>query len=179
MWIQDHLLKNSETFLLTDTHIHFTFGVQIQGIFTFDIANFYFNFVIWFRFRIHCQDAVRQGWFDFFILIFIAGNCITLGKKILTFSQFQRNSPTLAMERPTIPPWSTERRLLVICNHLFTMVFTMEMAMKAVAFSLVIGENCYFSDNWNRMDGTLVIVGLIDTLGRITIKMLLKSYITF
>ena len=83
------------------------------------------------------------------------------------------------MERPTIPPWSTERRLLVICNHLFTMVFTMEMAMKAVAFSLVIGENCYFSDNWNRMDGTLVIVGLIDTLGRITSKMLSKSNFTF
>ena len=119
------------------------------------------------RFRILCQDAVRQGWFDFFILIFIAGNCITLGEKS-KFSYF----PSLyiysasAMERPTIPPWSTERKLLVICNHLFTMVFSMEMAMKAVAFSLVIGENCYFSDNWNRMDGTLVIVGLIDTLGR-------------
>lgn len=70
------------------------------------------------------------------------------------------------MERPTIPPWSTERKLLIICNHLFTLVFTMEMAMKAVAFSLIIGENCYFSDNWNRMDGTLVIVGLIDTLGK-------------
>ena len=72
----------------------------------------------------------------------------------------------LAMERPTIPPWSTERKLLIICNHLFTLVFTLEMAMKAVAFSLIIGENCYFSDNWNRMDGTLVIVGLIDTLGK-------------
>ena len=73
------------------------------------------------------------------------------------------------MERPNIPPWSSERRLLTICNHLFTVVFTMEMAMKAVAFSLVIGENCYFSDNWHRMDGTLVIVGIIDTLGRIKI----------
>ena len=82
------------------------------------------------------------------------------------------------MERPTIPPWSTERKLLVICNHLFTMVFTMEMAMKAVAFSLVIGENCYFSDNWNRMDGTLVIVGLIDTLGRITF-MIFNTLIPF
>ena len=171
MWTQDHLLKKSEIFLITDTPIHFTFGVQIQGIITFDIENFYFQSIICFRLRILCQDAVRQGWFDFFILIFIAGNCITLGTS-LTFSQFIKNSPTLAMERPTIPPWSTERRLLVICNHLFTMVFTMEMAMKAVAFSLVIGENCYFSDNWNRMDGTLVIVGLIDTLGRIQIKML-------
>ena len=71
----------------------------------------------------------------------------------------------VAMERPTIPPWSTERLLLDICNHIFTVVFTIEMAMKAVAYSLIIGERCYFSDNWNRMDGTLVIVGIVDTLG--------------
>ena len=70
------------------------------------------------------------------------------------------------MERPTIPPWSTERLLLDICNHIFTVVFTIEMAMKAVAYSLIIGERCYFSDNWNRMDGTLVIVGIVDTLGK-------------
>lgn len=71
------------------------------------------------------------------------------------------------MERPTIPPWSTERKLLNFFNHIFTIVFTLEMAMKAVAFSLIIGEKCYFSDNWNRMDGTLVIVGIVDTLGKI------------
>ena len=70
------------------------------------------------------------------------------------------------MERPTIPPWSTERLILDICNHIFTVVFTIEMAMKAVAYSLIIGERCYFSDNWNRMDGTLVIVGIVDTLGK-------------
>ena len=70
------------------------------------------------------------------------------------------------MERPTIPPWSTERLLLDVCNHIFTVVFTIEMAMKAVAYSLIIGERCYFSDNWNRMDGTLVIVGIVDTLGK-------------
>ena len=44
-------------------------------------------------------------------------------------------------------------------------MFTIEMAMKAVAYSLIIGDRCYFSDNWNRMDGTLVIVGIVDTLG--------------
>ena len=71
------------------------------------------------------------------------------------------------MERPNIPPWSTERKLLTLLNHLFTVVFTLEMAMKAVGFSLVVGENCYFSDNWNRMDGTLVIMGIIDTIGKL------------
>jgi voltage-dependent calcium channel T type alpha-1G len=36
-----------------------------------------------------------QGWFDFLILVFISANCITL-----------------AMERPSIPPWSLERTIL-------------------------------------------------------------------
>ena len=118
------------------------------------------------RFRIICQDVTQEGSFDFFILIFIAGNCITLGK--LQKADFSKLTLTfsLAMERPTIPPWSTERLLLDICNHIFTVVFTIEMAMKAVAYSLIIGERCYFSDNWNRMDGTLVIVGIVDTLGK-------------
>ena len=70
------------------------------------------------------------------------------------------------MERKTIPPWSTERRLLDLCNSVFTLVFTVEMAMKAVGCSLFIGENCYFSDNWNRLDGSLVMVGLLDSLGK-------------
>ena len=36
------------------------------------------------------------------------------------------------------------------------------MAMKAVANGFVLGHNNYFSDNWNRLDGTLVIISLID-----------------
>ena len=100
------------------------------------------------KFRKQCQKISEEGWFDFIILVFIAGNCITL-----------------AMERPTIPPWSRERRLLDIFNHIFTIVFTLEMSMKAVGYCLFIGENSYFSNNWNRLDGSLVIVGVIDTLG--------------
>ena len=103
-----------------------------------------------------------QDWFDFIILTFIAANCITL-----------------AVERPTIPPWysnifqylviiewsrSTERRVLSTCNTVFTIVFTCEMMMKAVAHGFIIGNNNYFSDNWNRLDGTLVIISLIDAV---------------
>ena len=53
--------------------------------------------------------------FDFIVLIFIASNCITL-----------------AMERPNIPPWSLERQILDILNHIFTVVFTIEMALKVM-----------------------------------------------
>lgn len=57
---------------------------------------------------------------------------------------------------------STERQILSVCNTIFTCVFTIEMAMKAVANGFVLGHNNYFSDNWNRLDGTLVIISLID-----------------
>jgi len=97
------------------------------------------------RLRMFCQDLTSQGWFDFIILTFISANCITL-----------------AMERPNIPPWSTERYILGICNHIFTVVFAAEMVMKAIACGFIFGPDCYFSDNWNRMDGTLVIISLVD-----------------
>ena len=34
------------------------------------------------------------------------------------------------MERPNIPPWSNERKMLDVANNIFTFVFTVEMAMK-------------------------------------------------
>ena len=34
--------------------------------------------------------------------------------------------------------------------------------MKAIAHGFMFGKNNYFSDNWNRLDGTLVIISLVD-----------------
>ena len=71
------------------------------------------SILLLFRFRIWCCDLTSQGWFDFIILLFIACNCITL-----------------AMERPNIPPWSVERKVLDSLNHVFTVVFGIEMYLK-------------------------------------------------
>ena len=65
------------------------------------------------------------------------------------------------MERPNIPPWSLERKILNYLNHVFTIVFAIEMVLKAIANCYVFGETAYFKDNWNRMDGTLVIISLV------------------
>ena len=46
---------------------------------------------------------------------------------------------------------------------MFTLVFTIEMLMKSLAAGFVIGRGNYFSDNWNRLDGSLVIISLIDS----------------
>ncbi|XP_017482708.1 PREDICTED: voltage-dependent T-type calcium channel subunit alpha-1H-like [Rhagoletis zephyria] len=65
------------------------------------------------RFRELCVWFVNQKWFDNVVLLFIALNCITL-----------------AMERPNIPPTSTERYFLATANNVFTAVFTVEMLIK-------------------------------------------------
>lgn len=39
--------------------------------------------------------------------------------------------------------------------------------MKAVANGFIFGRNNYFSDNWNRLDGILVIISLVDSLVRV------------
>lgn len=99
------------------------------------------------RIRQACSWFVNLKWFDNLILFFIALNCITL-----------------AMERPNIPPASPERYFLATANNVFTVVFTIEMAVKVVSTGMFYGHDAYFTSGWNIMDGSLVIVSIIDLL---------------
>ncbi|XP_033168961.1 voltage-dependent T-type calcium channel subunit alpha-1G isoform X5 [Drosophila mauritiana] len=99
------------------------------------------------RFRQICTWFVNQKWFDNVVLLFIALNCITL-----------------AMERPNIPPSSTERLFLATANYVFTVVFTVEMFIKVVATGMFYGHDAYFTSGWNIMDGSLVTISIIDLL---------------
>ena len=65
------------------------------------------------RFRRIATYMVSKNYFDSTVLLFIGLNCITL-----------------AMERPNIPPDSTERAFLAACNNVFTVVFGLEMLIK-------------------------------------------------
>uniref|UniRef100_A0A8R1DKV8 Ion_trans domain-containing protein n=2 Tax=Caenorhabditis japonica TaxID=281687 RepID=A0A8R1DKV8_CAEJA len=95
--------------------------------------------------RIKCLQTTQKKWFDYTILFFIGINCITL-----------------AMERPSIPPDSFERKFLQISGYVFTVIFTGEMMMKVVANGCFIGHSAYFKDGWNILDGILVIISLIN-----------------
>ncbi|XP_035892745.1 voltage-dependent T-type calcium channel subunit alpha-1G isoform X4 [Anopheles stephensi] len=99
------------------------------------------------RFRQVCTWFVNQKWFDNVILLFIALNCITL-----------------AMERPNIPPNCTERYFLSTANYVFTVVFAVEMFIKVVSAGLFYGPDAYFTSGWNIMDGSLVIISIVDLL---------------
>ncbi|XP_078690548.1 voltage-dependent T-type calcium channel subunit alpha-1G-like isoform X9 [Branchiostoma floridae x Branchiostoma belcheri] len=99
------------------------------------------------RLRQLCQYLVNKKWFDHVILIFIFMNCITL-----------------AMERPKIDPDSSERMFLTIANHVFTVIFTLEMSVKVLALGFVFGEGAYLKSGWNVIDGFLVTISLADTV---------------
>lgn len=93
------------------------------------------------------------------------------------------------MERPNIPPDSTERMFLSTANYVFTGVFTVEMfvkvrrlppfvittdtdtdnsnnrlTLKVVAAGMFYGQDAYFTSGWNIMDGSLVTISIIDLL---------------
>lgn len=99
------------------------------------------------KLRIHCLRITQKKWFDYTILCFIGVNCITL-----------------AMERPSIPPTSTERLFLTVSGYIFTFIFTLEMTMKVIANGCCVGKGSYFKDGWNILDGILVIISLINLL---------------
>ncbi|XP_075973762.1 voltage-dependent T-type calcium channel subunit alpha-1G-like isoform X2 [Anticarsia gemmatalis] len=99
------------------------------------------------KMRRFCTWATTRGWFDNIVLLFIALNCITL-----------------AMERPNIPPDSKERAFLSSANYVFTVVFAVEMFIKVVASGMFYGPDAYFTSGWNIMDGSLVIISIIDLL---------------
>ncbi|XP_062529385.1 voltage-dependent T-type calcium channel subunit alpha-1G isoform X1 [Bombyx mori] len=99
------------------------------------------------KMRRFCVWIVTRSWFDNIVLLFIALNCITL-----------------AMERPNIPPDSKERQFLSSANYVFTAVFAIEMFIKVVASGMFYGHEAYFTSGWNIMDGSLVIISIIDLL---------------
>lgn len=99
------------------------------------------------RVRKWCTYLAHEKWFDYSILVFIGLNCITL-----------------AMERPNIPPNSTERMILTATNYIFTVVFAFEMLIKVIAKGLWYGSHAYFKTGWNIMDGSLVMISLVDVL---------------
>uniref|UniRef100_A0A0N5BQ40 Voltage-dependent T-type calcium channel subunit alpha n=1 Tax=Strongyloides papillosus TaxID=174720 RepID=A0A0N5BQ40_STREA len=99
------------------------------------------------KLRINCLRLTQKKWFDYTVLIFIGINCVTL-----------------AMERPSIPPDSLERKFLTITGYIFTIIFTLEMTLKVIANGCLFGKGAYFKDGWNILDGILVIISLVNII---------------
>ena len=96
----NHFYKKSESSMKSEAHTHFSSLVNIQGKVIKRRWKNPDNPMLISRTRRFCKSLTSQDWFDFIILTFIAANCITL-----------------AVERPTIPPWSETELVLTIEIH--------------------------------------------------------------
>lgn len=47
-------------------------------------------------------------------------------------------------------------------NYVFTVIFTLEMLIKVVSNGLLFGPMAYLRTGWNVMDGSLVVISIID-----------------
>ena len=72
------------------------------------------------------------------------------------------NCVTMAMDHPRIDPDSDIRLLLDLVDFIFTIIFTVEMAMRVIAFGLLKEEDGYLRSWWNRLDFAIVIISWVD-----------------
>lgn len=49
-------------------------------------------------------------------------------------------------------------------NYIFTVIFSLEMMTKVIACGLLFGPETYLHTGWNVMDGSLVIISIVDLL---------------
>ena len=48
-----------------------------------------------------------------------------------------------------------------VADNAFTVVYTVECAIKIIAFGFVLHKKSYLRDSWHILDFTIVVVGLI------------------
>jgi len=92
-----------------------------------------------------CIAISKHKIFDHFILLLIG-----------------LNSCTMALERRGIG--DGERKVLDIINYSFSGCFVLELLVKVVALGVYGKKNAYLADGWNRLDGLLVTLSLVDLI---------------
>ena len=99
------------------------------------------------RFRMLCIKIAESQTTDRFILLLIVANCITM-----------------AMDHPEVDPLSQAGVLLFTFDFIFTVVFTVEMGVRIVAFGFYQEDTAFLRGGWNRLDFAIVVVSWVDYL---------------
>ncbi|GMH71770.1 hypothetical protein TrST_g6815 [Triparma strigata] len=108
-------------------------------------------------FRLLCINIMTQPWFDRIVLLLIIANSITLAAEDPLIKQ--------KCEDPNDPdPPPCENAILVQCEVIFNILFTIEMLIKMVGIGVYGKPSSYLADPWNKMDFFVVCVGWLPTL---------------
>ncbi|XP_072483436.1 voltage-dependent L-type calcium channel subunit alpha-1F [Notamacropus eugenii] len=98
--------------------------------------------------RRFCITIVEWKPFDILILMTIFANCVALGVYV-PFPEDDSNAGNHNLEQ---------------VEYAFLVIFTVETALKIVAYGLVLHPNAYIRNGWNLLDFIIVVVGLFSVL---------------
>ena len=108
-------------------------------------------------FRICCWHVASSKVFEWGIILLIC-----LASILLAVDTFYLNNPD---------PIATQ--ISTVLNTFFIVCFTLEAAMKIVAYGLILDSGTYLRDPWNIMDFTIVVASIIDlSMSEIDIPMI-------
>lgn len=118
------------------------------------------------------QSKCCGGWrFDYTFWLIGPENCFRKAMvKTMVHPNFERiimttiiiNSICIAIERPSIAEGSDERLVLDILGYVFGGIFLVEFIVKVTAMNFYWGPDPYWNQGWNKLDGFLVFVSVID-----------------
>eukprot|EP00240_Pyramimonas_obovata_P000215 CAMPEP_0118927358 /NCGR_PEP_ID=MMETSP1169-20130426/4846_1 /TAXON_ID=36882 /ORGANISM="Pyramimonas obovata, Strain CCMP722" /LENGTH=1618 /DNA_ID=CAMNT_0006869105 /DNA_START=431 /DNA_END=5287 /DNA_ORIENTATION=+ len=95
--------------------------------------------------RVWMYKVVDSMWFERIVLLLITFNCIEM-----------------AMESPDLDDKENWHQFFRASNLAFVIIFAMEFFMKIIALGLYGEEGTYIKDNWNVLDGAIVVLSLFD-----------------
>ncbi|XP_074057973.1 voltage-dependent L-type calcium channel subunit alpha-1F [Macrotis lagotis] len=98
--------------------------------------------------RRFCITIVEWKPFDILILMTIFANCVALGVYV-PFPEDDSNAGNHNLEQ---------------VEYAFLVIFTVETALKIMAYGLVLHPNAYIRNGWNLLDFIIVVVGLFSVL---------------
>ena len=70
------------------------------------------------------------------------------------------SSALLVLDNPRLEPGSTLARCVYTANVLFTLLFTLEAALKATAYGFCWTRHAYLKDGWNALDFGLLCISI-------------------
>jgi len=98
--------------------------------------------------RWRCFELIEWRWFDRFILMMIAANCLTM-----------------TLDEPLqLDLNSDQKRRFYIVGAIFQMFFLCECLVKVTAMGFINGPKTYLRDGWNCLDFFIVVIGMVDIL---------------
>ena len=74
------------------------------------------------------------------------------------------SSLAMAFDSPLNDPNSLLAEILYVMNLFFTALFGLEMMLKHFAYGVFFGEEAYWRQGWNRLDGLVVVISLMNLL---------------